>query len=154
MIEIALIGCSKSKATCGPSGFIPARELYDSDLFRKRVAHVESRGLPWYVLSAKCGLLKPSTPIRPYNQVITDLSCLEVAEWHLGVANMLMTELFYEFGEPKLSSVKIELHAGSKYCEPLGTILKLFGVSVVKPVEHRGIGQQLAFYKQSLRVAS
>jgi hypothetical protein len=149
MITIALIGCSKTKADAGPSGYLPAQDLYSSDLFAKRVEHVTKRGLPWYILSAKCGLLSPTVQVRPYNTVITDLSDIEVAEWNLGVANQLMSELWYEFDAPKLSSVVVELHAGAKYCDPLGAILKMFGVKVVKPVASLGIGQQLAFYKSA-----
>lgn len=148
LITIALVGCSKSKAKreSRHEVFTPARDLYVSDLFRKRVSHVESRGLPWYILSAKSGLVNPSTPLRHYDQTMADLSGIERAEWHLGVANQLMTELHYEFGSPDLSSVLIEIHAGVKYCEPLASILSLFGVSITKPVAMLGIGQQLAFY--------
>jgi len=146
MITIALIGCSKSKANAGPIGYLPAREMYCSDLFEKRVKHVTKRDLPWYILSAKCGLLKPDVPVRPYNTVITDLCDIEVAEWHLGVANQLMSELWYEFDAPKLSSVTIELHAGEKYCEPLAILLKQFKLKVKRPVKGLGIGRQLEYY--------
>jgi hypothetical protein len=145
---IAFVGCSKTKSSLHSStGFFTARDLYTSDLFEKRVAHVESRDLPWYILSAKCGLLKPTTSIRPYDVTIDDVSEIEVAEWHIGVANQLMTDLVYDFDSPRLADVTIELHAGAKYCEPLASILKLFGVNVVKPVSSLGIGKQLAFYK-------
>jgi hypothetical protein len=145
---IAFVGCSKTKSNIkSPTGFVTARDLYTSDLFAKRVAHVESRDLPWYILSAKCGLLKPTTPIRPYDVTIDDLSEIEAAEWNIGVANQLMTALVYDFDSPKLSDVTIELHAGAMYCEPLASILKMFGVNVVKPVSSLGIGKQLAFYK-------
>ena len=147
MITIALIGCSKTKADAGPSGYLPAQELYSSDLFAKRVEHVTKRNLPWYILSAKCGLLSPTVQIRPYNTVMTDLSNIEVAEWHLGVANRLMTELWYEFNAPRLSDVTVEIHAGAKYCEPLGTILQNFKISVCRPVQGLGIGRQLKFYR-------
>jgi hypothetical protein len=147
MITIALIGCSKTKKVRTPDGWDEARNVYDSDLFRKRVAHVESRRLPWYIISAKSALLKPTTPIKLYNRVLDELDEIEIAEWHLDVANMLMTELSNNFGKPRLSSVTIELHAGEKYCEPLGSILLMFGMNVTKPVANLGIGQQLAYYK-------
>ncbi|XZE18768.1 DUF6884 domain-containing protein [Pirellulaceae bacterium SH449] len=145
---IALVGCSKTKSSLkSHTSYFTARELYTSDLFEKRVVHVESRNLPWYILSAKSGLLKPTTPIRPYDVTFDGLSEIEAAEWHIGVANQLMTELYYEFNSPKLADVTIELHAGAKYCEPLGSILTMFGINVVKPVSSLGIGKQLAFYK-------
>lgn len=148
MITIAFVGCSKTKRLKMPhGGYCPARDLYVSDLFVKRVAHVERRGLPWYIISAKSRLLKPTVSVRNYNRVMDELSGIEIAEWHLGVANQLMTELWCEFNAPKLSDVTVELHAGAKYCEPLGAILSMFGVTITKPVASLGIGGQLAFYK-------
>jgi hypothetical protein len=149
MVTIALIGCSKTKAVTQQHKLIAARDLYISDLFRKRVEHVEKRGLPWYILSAKSGLLKPTVLVRSYDRTLGDSDELELAEWHLGVAGQFMSELCYEFGSPKLSSVAVEMHAGEGYCEPLGAILKMFGVKVIKPVAGRGIGEQLKFYKSA-----
>lgn len=143
---IALIGCGKLKSVKGRDGYTAARDLYDGALFRKRVKHVESRDLPWYILSAKCGLLKPTTSIRMYDQTLADMPEIEFAEWHLGVANQLMTELYYDFRQPKLSSITIELHAGKRYCEPLEGILNLCGIRTARPAAGKGIGQQLAFY--------
>ena len=52
----ALVGCSKKKNTTNQfEPMIAARELYCSDLFQKRVQHVESRNLPWFIISAKNG---------------------------------------------------------------------------------------------------
>ena len=147
-IEIAFVGCSKTKTCTSPSGYTAARDLYTSDLFRKRVEYVERKGMPWYILSAKSGLISPTVALRNYNETLADLSCTEIAEWHLDVANSLMTELIYEFKGPKLSDVTIEFHAGSRYCEPLGSILKIFGVNIRKPVANLGIGKQLAFYSE------
>lgn len=148
VLTIALVGCSKQKNT-PEHGYLPARDLYASDLFRKRVSHVESRGLPWFILSAKGGLLSPSVPVRTYDCTMSDLTEIEVAEWHLGVANQLMTALFYDFHCQSLSRVRIELHAGQKYCEPLATFLKTFGIQVSTPLAGLGIGEQLAYYKRS-----
>lgn len=150
-ITIALIGCAKRKHVI--RDYARARDLYDSDLFRKRVAHVENRNLPWYILSAKSGLLSPTVQIRTYDKVITELSGLEIAEWHVGTANQLFTELYYTFDRTELSGITVELHAGKRYCEPLGAILKLFGVNVVKPVEGLGIGEQLAYYGRKVDAA-
>jgi hypothetical protein len=146
MITIALIGCSKTKSVKTHTGYVRARDLYASDLYLKRVKHAEGRKLPWYILSAKSGLLKPTVSVRPYDQTLSEHNEIEIAEWHIGVANQLMSELWYEFNGPKLSEVTVELHAGAKYCEPLATILKAVGVGIVMPVKNLGIGKQLAYY--------
>jgi len=150
-LRIGLVGCSKLKATSRSNDkYMPARELYVGDLFCKRAECMDARGIPWYVISAKGGLIKPTTKIAIYDKTIADLTEIEKAEWHVGIANQLLTELYYEFNSPKLSSVAIELHAGKQYCEPLATILGLLGIKTIKPVEGIGIGRQLAHYKSIL----
>lgn len=146
MLTVALIGCSKTKSTKARYQEVEAKRLYTSDLFRKRVQFVERRGLPWFIISAKCGLLKPTTMLRDYDATMSELVGLKLLEWHLGVAHKLVVEL-QEFGVSKLSNVTLEFHAGSKYCEPLGSILQQFGVKLSKPTATMGIGQQLAYYK-------
>lgn len=153
MTLIALVGCSKTKRFLRHNQWEAAWNVYDSDLFQKRMAYVESRKLPWYIISARSGLTKPDTPIRTYDETLSVMTEIAIAEWHIGVANRLMFELWYEFNAPKLKTVTVEIHAGKKYSEPLASILKMFGIKVVKPVANMGIGEQLAYYKSSTQPA-
>lgn len=45
----------------------PARDLYQSAFFRNLKAFCEKTGAPWYINSAKYGLLHPDDVIEPYN---------------------------------------------------------------------------------------
>lgn len=143
----AIVGCSKMKATPEPfDPWIPARELYISDLFKKRVAHVESRSIPWFVVSAKSGLVTPGTPLRPYDETLSEKDPIDVAAWHLSVASRLIDELYYSWEIKDFKSIEVEIHAGSRYSQPLDKILEMFGAKVTKPVAGMGIGEQLAYY--------
>jgi len=147
----AIIGCSKTKAEVKRIGqfgeaWIEAQDLYNSDLFKKRRAHVESRGLVWFIASAKSGLVTPTTPLRPYDRTMGDLAPIDVAAWHVTVVNQLIDSLYYDHNIRDFKEVAIELHAGSKYIEPLDKILEMFGAEIIKPVAGMGIGQQLAYY--------
>lgn len=148
----ALVGCSKKKLVSKNSfsDFIPAREVYTSDLFVKRVAHVESRGLPWFILSAKSGCIPPITPLRIYNIKMADKAPIDVAAWHVGAAGQFIDSLYHDWDIRDLKQVEVELHAGSAYCKPLADILVLLGVKVILPVHRMGIGQQLKYYKESI----
>ncbi len=146
MTTIALIACSKSKKVIGPADWVPAQELYTSDLFQKRVGHVTSRQLPWYILSAKSGVIAPTTMVRSYDQTLRDMSEFEIAEWHAGVVVQLLDKLCYDHRQPSLKTVTFEIHAGSKYVQPLEKMLTLLGIKVVLPVKGLGIGEQLAYY--------
>ncbi len=147
----AIVGCSKIKAEVKKldqfgDAWIEAQDLYTSDLFKKRRSHVESRGLVWFIASAKSGLVNPTTPLRPYEKTIDDLAPIDVAGWHVTVVNQLIDALYYDHDIRDLKEVAIELHAGAKYIEPLDKILEMFGAQVIKPVAGMGIGQQLAYY--------
>lgn len=151
MLKIGLVGCGKKKAVVRNNEMIPACDLYVGDLFKKRRELMESRGLSWYILSAKSGAITPSTPLRSYDERLkSNATSLDVAEWHLCVANQLMTHLYYDHSVSDLTAVAIELHAGKHYCEPLATILQTVGISVLWPVFGMGIGQQLKFYSEEL----
>ena len=144
----ALIGCSKKKKTTRDpfKDMIPARDLYTSDLFIKRVAHVEARGLPWMILSAKSGCITPRTPVRVYDHTIRDKEQIDLAAWAVGSANQLIDHLYYDHGIRDLRTVAVEIHAGRAYCDPLAGILKIVGCEVILPVRGMGIGKQLAHY--------
>lgn len=57
-----VIPCGKDKQAV-PA---PARNLYVGSSFRLARAAAMSTGLPWFILSAKYGLLHPDTVIAPY----------------------------------------------------------------------------------------
>lgn len=149
----ALIGCSKKKRTTKDpfKDMIPARDLYTSDLFQKRVAHVESRGLPWMILSAKSGCVTPRTPLRVYDHTIRDKEQIDLAAWATGCATMFIDHLYYDHGARDLRTVAVEIHAGKAYLNPLADILKTLGVTVYVPVYGMGIGQQLAYYSEKAK---
>jgi len=52
----------------------PAKDLYDSELFRRARAYVEATGCPWFILSAKHGLVAPDEVIAPYLETLNAMS--------------------------------------------------------------------------------
>lgn len=145
----ALVGCSKQKQTSNdPMEFFPAGELYQSQLFRARVDHVTRRGIPYFILSAKAGLIRPETRIRTYDKTLRDCEQIDFAAWHVGTALNLIDELYHEYNIRDLRTVRIEIHAGEQYAEPLATILHKAGLFVGRPLQGVGIGKQLRYYAQ------
>ena len=45
----------------------PARDMYVGSLFKNARRAAESTGLPWYIMSAKYGILRPDDMIEPYD---------------------------------------------------------------------------------------
>ena len=75
--SLILVGGVKSKHNHTSA----AQDLYNSRLWRCRRAYAERSGFPWYILSAKHGLLAPETKIAPYDLALADLPAAERRAW-------------------------------------------------------------------------
>ena len=74
---IALVACVSKKYYSR----LPARELYISPWFRKASTYGESIADEWYILSAKYGLLSPTTIIEPYDETMNNMPVNERRSW-------------------------------------------------------------------------
>jgi len=76
-MRVTLIQCTNSKR----DEMSMAKNLYDeSAYFRKMRAWAEERGNPWYILSAKHGLVAPNEIIEPYDERgISKSDAIEIA---------------------------------------------------------------------------
>jgi len=136
---IVLISCVSAKRPkpCA------ARDLYRSDWFLKARAYVESKKVPWFILSAKYGLVPPTEVIKPYDLTLNRMSASERLGWANGVIKQL---------EPSCHpGTEVEFLAGKRYREYLVPILREWGCRVLIPMEGLGIGQQKSWLKLALR---
>jgi hypothetical protein len=134
--HVLLLGCVKGK---GPRP-APARELYRSDLFRKRRAYAEASARPWFILSAQHGLVHPDDLLAPYDMALEKQSAAYRAGWGREVAAALQRCL------GPLSGTTFEVHAGAPYVEAIRGLLEAAGASVVLPLRGLTQGQQLRWY--------
>lgn len=144
MIEprrIGLVGCVKRKRAT-PA---PARDLYTSALFLGRRAYVERTCDAWFILSAEHGLVDPNAVLAPYDKTLNDMTPPERREWSARV----LLAVHKRVGA--LAGVAFEIHAGKKYCAyGLADGLQRAGATVVPlPVDHLGIGLQVAWYQHA-----
>lgn len=141
-LRVALVSCAAQKE----SRPAEARTLYTSGLFTSARDHVEGRGLPWYVLSAKHGLVAPDQIIAPYDErLIAGKSPAKVRArrpW----ARQVVQQLYDELGD--LQGIVFELHSGRDYVDPLRRLLERQGAVVIEPLKGLQIGQRLSWYKQ------
>jgi hypothetical protein len=107
--DVVLIGCVRTKhaAAC------PAAELFASPLFEGRRRYADGRGRPWYILSAKFGLLAPGDVIGPYDVYLADQSPAYRRAWGEFVTAQLKQK------RPDLQGRTVEVHAGAAYADPL-----------------------------------
>lgn len=137
---IIFLGCVKSKRT----GRWPARSLYISPLFRGRMAYAESTGRPWFVLSAKHGIVSPDEEVEDYDVSLLSLTAAEREEW----ARRALAGIDAKCGS--LSGKVVEIHAGQEY--RAAVLLKGIrdrGGTVTVPLSRLRFGEQLAWYTRA-----
>ena len=146
LVDLILVGCVKRKHHSAG----PAKDIYTSTLWRYRRAYAESHGRPWYILSAKHGLLTPGTWIERYDLSLADLSASERREWSLRVLDELAAEV------PALDGKTIEVHAGKLYVEyGLEKGLREAGAVIRRTLAHVvGQGRQYVWYREHIASCS
>jgi DGQHR domain-containing protein len=128
-LTVGLVACAKTKAG-GPR---PAAELYASPLFRKAAAYCRRSYDRWFILSARHGLVEPSTVLAPYDHTLLRLTQADREAW----ADRVVAEL----DRRSLRHARFFLHAGRAYAGVLTDKL-----DCELPLAGLGVGRQLAWY--------
>ena len=90
----------------------PAGEMFLSDGFSRAREHARRSRVPWFVLSAKHGLLDPGEVISPHGVQIDDQPAGYRTAWGEWVVAQLADRL-------QLDGVVVEVHGGVDFAQPL-----------------------------------
>lgn len=112
-----------------------ARDLYVSSWFLKARQYAEASGNPWFILSAKYGLVPSDSVIEPYEQTLNKMGVGERRAWAKQVDRNLLEVL------PQLTHVVFL--AGERYREFLIGHLASRRVTASIPMAGLRIGEQL-----------
>lgn len=145
MPTVVLIACCASKLAHAA----PARELYDSDLFKKSLAWAEA-GITQdpssaFVLSAMHGLVPLNDVISPYNQTLRSMSAPTRREWAYSTWKQLQPYILHD--------THVVFLAGRLYRDDLMALMLADGVPAERmkaPMEGLGIGRQKQWLARSL----
>src|SRR4051812_15330291 len=121
--RVALVGSSGATAD-EPR---PAGELFRSDGFARAREHAQHSRLPWFVLSAKHGLLDPGEVISPHGIQIDDQPAGYRTAWGEWVVAQLADRL-------QLDGVVVEVHGGVDFAQPLRQPLARRGAALEIPL--------------------
>ncbi len=137
-MDIYLLSCVAQKLAV-PA---PARELYISAWFRKARSYTEGTGQPWFILSAKYGLVHPDKVISPYDLTLNDMAVADRRQW----ASRALAQL-----GPHLDGVEsVVFLTGQHYRKFLEPPLRSCGLAVSVPMEGLRIGEQLRWLNRAL----
>ena len=106
---------------------VPVARLFRSPQFAGARAHAERSGLPWFVLSAKHGLLEPGDVVGPYDVQIDERSGAYRAAWGEWVVAQLGERV-------PLEGVTVEVHGGVDFAQPLRQPLARRGAALDLPL--------------------
>jgi hypothetical protein len=137
-MNVGLVACGKTKRST-PS---PAEDLYTGQLFRSAREYARTHYDRWYILSAKHGLVAPTTVLEPYEQTLNTMTIVDREAWARRVLAQLVAEGLHIGSKGFLIDERYYFHAGRRYVEFLEKPL----IGTV-PLAGLGIGQQLAWYK-------
>ena len=128
-MRVTLIQCTNTKR----SGTHKARNLYDeSNYFCIMREWARSTGNPWYILSAKHGLVEPLQRLTDYNERGLSVGqCKDIAATldDAGVTEVLIT-------------------AGKDYTDPLTPELERLGIDVIEVCRGMRIGERMRELKE------
>lgn len=129
-MRATLISCTKAKRV----GTHQARDLYDeSRYFRRMREWAESKPQPWYILSAKHGLVSPGESISDYDE--------------RGLTEALAEEIAAELDE--IGAAVVDITAGRDYTNPLIPELERRGIDVIEHFAGKKIGERERLLKEN-----
>ena len=137
-VALYLVSCVKTKGP-GPAA---AKELYRSAWFGKARAYVERAQRPWFILSAKHGLVGPEEVIEPYEKTLKRMPVKDQRQWADQVLRKLAPQL------PAAGSICFL--AGEAYRRFLARELERRGHEVIVPMAGLASGKQLAWLNREL----
>nr|WP_202867732.1 DUF6884 domain-containing protein [Kribbella pittospori] len=119
---------------------VAARDLYISALFKRQRLYAERAAVPWFILSAEYGLVRPDDWISPYERYLPDCSSDYQRAWAAWVAARL------ELLMGGLRGTRVEIHASSLYTSCITPELTRLGAFVSAPLTGLSQGRRLSWY--------
>jgi hypothetical protein len=120
---VVLIGSSGGHA----AGPMPVARLFESPHFAAARDEAIRSGHPWFVLSAKHGLLDPDDVVGPFDVQIGDRASGYRATWGEWVVAQLADRV-------RLQDAVVEVHGGVDFAQPLRSPLARRGATLEIPL--------------------
>lgn len=131
---ITVVGCCDKKA----SSRSPAKDLYQSTLYKKSADYAEEISDDWMIASAEYGLVDPGKFIDPYDRKMGGSK----AEKERMAGMLTIQNEFPAASKDRTSSVRVVILAGQDYANAVKANIPA-GVEIVEPLKGMEIGERL-----------
>jgi hypothetical protein len=135
-LTVYLVACVKKKQH-GPAA---AKHLYVSVWFKNACHYAEASHCPWFIVSAKHGLLAPDEILMSYEKTLNTMAITARKEWAMHVLAQLYKAV------PHIR--RVVFLAGERYREFLADELRNRHILVSVPMRGLAIGKQLSWLKR------
>jgi hypothetical protein len=132
--RLLLVGADGPQAAVTAS----ARDVYLGSAFTQRRALAEDSGRPWYILSARWGLVQPEELIAPYDVALADRPRMYRRAWGRYVAEQLAHAFALQRG------TLVEIHADDLYVDSLRSSLEHLELIVIVSVDAESVRESIA----------
>lgn len=136
MAEIAVISCVKTKR----KGKMPAKDLYNSPLFKYSYTYTKKHYSKVIILSTLYGALDPEDVIEYYELTLNKMNAQQKRIWAYKVATQLKAKI-----QPNDT---LHYYCGNNYRKEL---IKQLPNNYKIPLEGVSFGKQLQWYKRQLK---
>tara|TARA_R100000808_G_C2147411_1_gene155369 strand:- start:2009 stop:2434 length:426 start_codon:yes stop_codon:yes gene_type:complete len=140
-MELGFVAC------CGPkqSQATQARELYQSDLFKKSADYADLNFDAWLILSAEHGLINLQNEILPYDKTLTGKD----PKWSDMVLGQFLKFCATELSTDEWEELELTFLTGKKYQQEILDVLKSKH-PVNTPLMGKGIGEMKQWFKNQI----
>ncbi|NHV97614.1 MAG: GIY-YIG nuclease family protein [Thaumarchaeota archaeon] len=126
-----VVSCTKEKIwgeNTSADAYVPAKDAYTGEDFKKWLKREEADKYPWLILSAKYGFIEPDHPIGNYDVTFNDEKSGPISD------ETLRRQVLYQerLGRPLRSFSKIYVIGSSTYFEKVKNAFKETGAEVLR----------------------
>jgi hypothetical protein len=118
-----------------------ARDFYVSEIFGLQRTIAEGRRRPWYVMSARNGLLHPEAAVDPYLETFGHMTAEELTRWAARIAGQVEVAL------GGLSGLVLEIHAEDAVITALEQAFLATGAWVYAPLRTASPSDRVQWYE-------
>ena len=133
-VDLIIISCGAKKRTYQ----CKAEDMYIGPLFKASLEWAKKQPIPYFIVSTKYGLLKPTDIIKPYEMTLKEMNKSEIIIWAKNIAKELPKN-------KKIICVTSKIYS---------LFSNYYNGIVLNPLVGLGIGKRIKWFKENKCIIS